>query len=119
MLQELRDEALRVVALRAADVPEHARSGGELLTTLQVSKACLVCHGWQRIFCDPRLHASLDCEELTRQGFLRELRRRGCVLVSLHIGSRAHWACARNHLGKLKRQKQIDLTDTLLAHQRE
>ena len=78
-----------------------------------------MCHGWKCIFGDPPLRSSLNCEELTRQGFLKELRRSGCILVALRIGSRAHWACSRQHRCKLRRQKTIDLTDTLLEHQRE
>ena len=78
-----------------------------------------MCHGWKCIFGDPPLRSSLNCEELTRQGFLKELRRSGCILVALRIGSRAHWACSRQHRCKLRRQKTIDLTDTLLEHQRK
>ena len=72
-------DAVRIVALRLADVPAHARPEGELLTMLHVSKACLVCQEWKQAFSDPRLRSSLDCTELTGQRFLYELRRFQCI----------------------------------------
>ena len=94
----LRDAAVCIVALRLADVPAHARPEGELLTMLHASKACLVCQGWKRAFSDPRLRSSLDCTQLTRQGFLYELRRPQSAPVYLRMGSLKDWPCFQRRL---------------------
>ena len=53
-----------------------------MLTTLHLSKACLVCHAWKKIFSQACLSCHLDSRGLTRQGFMRELKRPAQVRTS-------------------------------------
>jgi hypothetical protein len=43
--------------------------GDWMLTTLHLSKACLVCHAWNKAFRQACLYCHLDSRGLTRQGF--------------------------------------------------
>ena len=113
----LRDAAVCIVALRLADVPAHARPEGELLTMLHASKACLVCQGWKRAFSDPRLRSSLDCTQLTRQGFLYELRRPQSAPVYLRMGSLKDWPCFQRRLLEPVNLSELKCGGGLTSHE--
>jgi len=92
----------------------HYSHYSDLLSTMCLSRACLVSRAWQKMFSLPGLHTILDCNKLTRPAFLRELTRSPNWMF-LTIGDRPDWSCSRDFRKALKRsmrshQASIDLT---------
>jgi hypothetical protein len=90
------------------------------LSTLEISKACLVNRELNAYFGDSRVHCALDTSTLTRRGFMRELQRYhipACQqplrqeqrLLSLRISGRSDWACSKSR-EEARRGAVIDLT---------
>ena len=101
--------ALDIFALRLGENAEQE----ELLSTMCVSKACLVSKEWFKTFGHVRLHTKLDSSELTRQAFVRELQRpSSSEILTLRIGSRETWLCSQQRLAKMQAKQRVDLTDT-------
>lgn len=94
--------ALKIFALRVADVPT-SEEHDKLLSTLQISKMCLVGHECNRIFSHSSLHSWLDSSTLTRQGFMREMLRpeQVCMCACAHVCVRCVKESKRAHTANL------------------
>ena len=90
------------------------------LSTLEISKACLVNRELNAYFGDSRVHCALDTSTLTRRGFMRELQRYhipACQqplrqeqrLLSLRISGRSDWVCSKSR-EEARRGTVINLT---------
>jgi hypothetical protein len=76
------DDVLEIFTMHMA-----VSMGDWMLTTLHLSKACLVCHAWNKAFRQACLYCHLDSRGMTRQGFMRELKRPAQVRTVRREGS--------------------------------